>query len=207
MDIEAMYGRIENTEAQTTQSGSDLRSSVSLCFRPSLQQSANQPDHPESRRLEKAIQKVLAALYEVETKVLNQAVKRNAERFPEDFMFQLSADEFANWKSQIVTSNPAAKMGVRRRPYAFTEQGVAMLSSVLRSDRAVAVNIEIMRAFVRLRRLLASHAELARKLGALEKKYDAQFKVVFDAIRQLMIPPSAPDRRRIGFHAKEESEG
>ncbi|NLS94617.1 MAG: ORF6N domain-containing protein [Planctomycetaceae bacterium] len=142
-----------------------------------------------------------------DTKVLNQAVKRNAERFPEDFMFQLSADEFANWKSQIVTSNPAAKMGVRRRPYAFTEQGVAMLSSVLRSDRAVAVNIEIMRAFVRLRRLLASHADLARKLDALEKKYDAQFKVVFDAIRQLMIPPSAPDRRQIGFHAKEESEG
>ncbi len=149
----------------------------------------------------------LAALYEVETKVLNQAVKRNADRFPEDFMFQLSAEEFENWKSQIVTSNPAAKMGVRRRPYAFTEQGVAMLSSVLRSDRAVAVNIEIMRAFVRLRRLLASHAELARKLDALEKKYDAQFKAVFDAIRQLMIPPAGPKRRQIGFHVKEESEG
>ena len=167
-----------------------------------------------------------------DTTVLNQTVKRNAERFPEDFMFQLSAAEFRvvvwdfcawcahvhegwvaalprfrNWKSQIVTSNPAAKMGVRRRPYAFTEQGVAMLSSVLRSDRAVAVNIEIMRAFVRLRRLLASHADLARKLDALEKKYDAQFKVVFDAIPQLMIPPSAPNRRQIGFHAKEESEG
>ncbi len=146
----------------------------------------------------------LAALYEVETKVLNQAVKRNADRFPEDFMFQLTPEEFEDWRSQIVTSNPAAKMGVRRRPYAFTEQGVAMLSSVLRSDRAVAVNVEIMRAFVRLRRVLASHADLARKLDALEKKYDAQFKVVFDAIRQLMAPPAVPKRRRIGFHVKEE---
>jgi len=101
----------------------------------------------------------LAALYGVETRQLLQAVKRNLDRFPGDFMFQLSAEEFEDWRSQIVISNPAAKMSVRRRPYAFTEQGVAMLSSVLRSDRAVAVNIEIMRAFVRLRRMLADHEE------------------------------------------------
>lgn len=138
----------------------------------------------------------LAHLYQVAPRVLVQAVKRNADRFPEDFMFQLSADEFQNLKSQIVTSSWG---GLRRAtPYAFTEQGVAMLSSVLRSKRAVRVNIEIMRAFVRLRRLLASNEDLARKLAALEKKYDTQFKVVFDAIRQLMTQPE-PKRRRIGF--------
>ncbi|MFH1720919.1 MAG: ORF6N domain-containing protein [Patescibacteria group bacterium] len=125
----------------------------------------------------------LAELYGVEPKVLVQAVKRNIERFPEDFMFQLTNQEFANLKSQIVTSSWG---GLRRAaPYAFTEQGVAMFSSVLRSKRAVQVNVEIMRAFVRLRKILASHADLARKLEALEKKYDSQFKVVFDAIRQL----------------------
>jgi hypothetical protein len=129
-------------------------------------------------------------------KVLNQAVKRNIERFPEDFMFQLSEEEFSDLKSQFVTSSWG---GIRRAaPYAFTEQGVAMLSSVLRSKRAVQVNVEIMRAFVRLRRMLASNEDLARKLDALEKKYDAQFKVVFDAIRQLMAPPT-PKRRQIGF--------
>jgi len=141
----------------------------------------------------------LAELYGVPTKVLNQAVGRNAKRFPADFMFQLSKEEVEEWRSQLVTSNSAAKMGLRRPPYAFTEQGVAMLSSVLHSDRAVNVNIEIMRAFVRLRRLLATHADLARKLEALEKKYDAQFKMVFDAIRQLMAPPPEPRRGRIGF--------
>lgn len=138
----------------------------------------------------------LAELYEVEPRALVQAVKRNRERFPDDFMFQLTRDEFAALKSQIVTSSWG---GLRRAtPYAFTEQGVAMLSSVLRSSRAIRVNIEIMRAFVRLRRLLATNAELARKLRALERKYDAQFKVVFDAIRQLMTP-AAPKKRRIGF--------
>lgn len=147
----------------------------------------------------------LAELYEVPTKVLNQAVQRNRKRFPEDFMFQFSRDEFENWRSQIVTSNPAAKMGLRRRPYAFTEQGVAMLSSVLHSDRAIEVNIAIMRAFVRLREILATHKELARKLEELEQKYDAQFKVVFDAIRQLMTPIPAVPKRRIGFHASEAS--
>lgn len=139
----------------------------------------------------------LAILYGVETKVLMQAVRRNAERFPEDFVFQLEKQEVVNLKSQFVTSSWG---GARRAlPYAFTEQGVAMLSSVLRSPRAIQVNIEIMRAFVKLRRLLATNAELARKLTALESKYDAQFKVVFDAIRELMKPPEPGSKRPIGF--------
>jgi hypothetical protein len=139
----------------------------------------------------------LAALYGVETRALVQAVKRNIERFPEDFMFQLNEDEFTKLKSQIVTSSWG---GRRTRPYAFTEQGVAMLSSVLRSKRAVLVNIEIMRAFVRLRRMLAAHGELACKLASLERKYDRQFKVVFDAIRKIMTPKEPPKRRQIGFN-------
>jgi ORF6N domain len=146
----------------------------------------------------------LAPLYRVATKVLIQAVKRNLLRFPDDFMFQLSADELEKWRSQIVTSNPSAKMGLRRRPYAFTEQGVAMLSSVLRSDRAILVNIEIMRAFVRMRQILAANADLARKLDALERKYDAQFRQVFEAIRELMAPPPEPKRGRFGFARNRE---
>jgi hypothetical protein len=143
----------------------------------------------------------LAELYDVEPRALVQAVRRNIERFPEDFMFQLSAGEFANLKSQIVISSWG---GLRRAaPYAFTEQGVAMLSSVLRSKRAVMVNVEIMRAFVRLRQMLATHADLARKLAALERKYDSQFKAVFDAIRELMTPPPAK-KRSIGFGSWEE---
>lgn len=139
----------------------------------------------------------LARLYEVEPKALVQAVKRNIERFPEDFMFQLTEAELAILKSQIVTSSWG---GARRAaPYAFTEQGVAMLSSVLRSKRAVLVNVEIMRTFVRLRQILASNDELARRLDELESKYDRQFKVVFDAIRELMRPPSSSDRPPIGF--------
>jgi hypothetical protein len=141
----------------------------------------------------------LAELYGVATKVLIQAVKRNAERFPEDFMFQLTRDEFANLRSQSVTSSWG---GRRYPPYAFTEHGVAMLSSVLNSAKAIRVNVEIMRAFVRLRRLMASHEELARKLTELEKRYDAQFRAVFDAIRQLMAPPAKP-RRSIGFRVEE----
>ena len=162
-------------------------------------------------RIEKAIslirgQKVmldadLAELYGVETKVLVQAVKRNIGRFPEDFMFQLNQEEFAILRSQFVTSSNWG--GRRYRPYAFTEQGVAMLSSVLRSQRAIQVNIEIMRAFIRLRQMLASHADLARKLDALEKKYDAQFRQVFEAIRRLMIPPE-PKRRPLGFRKVDE---
>ena len=143
----------------------------------------------------------LAELYKVEPRVLVQAVKRNIERFPDDFMFQLNKKEFSDLKSQIVTSRWG---GLRRAtPYAFTEQGVAMLSSILRSKRAIQVNIEIMRAFVRLRKMLASNAELARKLNLLEKKYDAKFKVVFEAIRELMTP-SKQKLRKIGFHREKK---
>jgi hypothetical protein len=137
----------------------------------------------------------LAALYGVPVKALNQQVKRNRERFPEDFAFQLDANEMANLKSQSVTSSWG---GRRQRPYAFTEQGVAMLSSVLHSQRAVKVNIEIMRAFVDLRRMLAGNQALAKKLLEMEKRYDGQFKVVFEAIRQLMALPEKP-KGRIGF--------
>jgi phage regulator Rha-like protein len=139
----------------------------------------------------------LAELYEVETKQLNLAVRRNAERFPQDFMFQLSVQELDALRFQFETSKPR-RGGRRYRPYAFTEQGVAMLSSVLRSPRAVQVNIAIMRAFVKLREILASHRDLARHLDEMESRYDAQFKAVFDAIRELMKPPEKP-RRRIGF--------
>jgi hypothetical protein len=145
----------------------------------------------------------LATLYEVETRALVQAVKRNIERFPEDFMFQLDAEEVQALRSQSVISNAPGRGGRRYAPYAFTEQGVAMLSTVLNSPRAIAVNIEIMRAFVRLRLLLASNKELARRLDQLEAKTDAKFKAVFEAIRQLMIPPE-PKRRPIGFLTPKE---
>jgi len=148
----------------------------------------------------------LARLYGVETRALNQAVKRNVERFPEDFMFQLSPDEAEAWlrsRSQFVILKRGENL--KYRPYAFTEQGVAMLSGVLHSDRAVRVNIEIMRTFVRLRQMLASNADLARKLEALERKYDLRFKVVFDALRKLMSP-AEPKRREIGFHVKYEDD-
>jgi len=143
----------------------------------------------------------LAELYGVTTKVLKQAVRRNIKRFPSDFMFELSKEEFEHWRSQFVTSN-SDKMGLRYKPMAFTEQGVAMLSSVLKSERAIEVNIAIMRAFVRLRQLLASHEELAHKLEEMEKKYDDQFKVVFEVIRQLMASPETP-QKKIGFEVKE----
>jgi hypothetical protein len=139
----------------------------------------------------------LAELYDVEPRALVQAVKRNRDRFPEDFMFQLGAEEFENLKSQIVISSWG---GLRRAaPYAFTEQGVAMLSSVLNSKRAIAVNIAIIRTFVRLRQLLATHKELAERLAAMEKKYDQRFKVVFDILKQLTEPPPEPPKRPIGF--------
>ncbi len=160
----------------------------------------------------------LAALYGVETRVLVQAVKRNADRFPDDFMFQLTAEEHRILRSQSVTSNveesgtlrllsgtSKGRGGRRYPPYAFTEQGVAMLSTVLRSPRAIHVNIEIMRAFVRLRSLLQSHEELSRKLDELERRYDQQFQVVFEAIRAIMAPPS-PGDRRIGFRADGDPE-
>jgi hypothetical protein len=139
----------------------------------------------------------LAELYGVEVRSLVQAVKRNRHRFPVDFMFQLEKQEVRRLRSQIVISN--GRGGRRYAPYAFTEQGVAMLSSVLRSKRAVLVNIEIMRAFVRLRRILGSNVVLARKLSEMEAKYDDQFRVVFDAIRELMSVPDANPKRQIGF--------
>jgi hypothetical protein len=142
----------------------------------------------------------LAALYGVPTKSLNLAVKRNSERFPADFMFQLNREEVANLRFQFETSSPSHG-GRRSMPYVFTQEGVAMLSGILRSPRAVAVNIEIMRAFVRLRRLVLSVDELAGKVAALEKKYDGQFGLVFDAIKELMAPSSDdPDEDgTIGF--------
>ena len=165
-----------------------------------------------TERIEKAIllirgQKVLldsdlAELYEVETKVLNQAVKRNIDRFPADFMFRLTREEVDVLnRSQTVTGSQKHR-DPRYPPYAFTEQGVAMLSSVLRSERAVAVNIEIMRTFVKLRQLLASHSELARRLDDLEAKYDKHFQVVFEAIRQLMAPPAELAQKPMGFHVR-----
>jgi hypothetical protein len=138
----------------------------------------------------------LATLYGVPTKALVQAVKRNRSRFPKDFMFQLAAEEFANLRSQSVTSSSWG--GRRTAPYAFTEQGVAMLSSVLRSPRAISVNIEIMRAFVRLREIVAEHRDLARKLDELETRYDSNFQAVFEAIRALMNPETKP-KKRIGY--------
>jgi hypothetical protein len=163
----------------------------------------------------------LAALYGVETRILNQAVKRNASRFPDDFMFRLSAEEVRFLRSQFVTLDRQdadeqkvtttssqivmSSRGVRYRPYAFTEQGVAMLSSVLNSARAVEANIAIMRAFVRLREMLETNRELARKFAELEKrvgKHDAKIDTILEAIRQLMLPPEKP-RREIGFHVRE----
>src|SRR6266446_1731499 len=142
----------------------------------------------------------LAELYGVETKALNRAVKRNLKRFPVDFMFQLTAEEAATLRCQTGTSKPG-RGGRRYLPNVFTEQGVAMLSSVLNSERAVMVNVEIIRAFVKLRQMLASNVELSRRLDELESKYDNQFKVVFDAIRQLMSP-KVRNRKEIGFRSR-----
>ena len=139
----------------------------------------------------------LAALYGVPVKSLNQAVKRNRDRFPSDFMFQLTPSEFRRLRSQIVTAK-TGRGGRRTAPYVFTEQGVAMLSSVLRGERAVRVNIDIMRTFVRLRHMLRANVDLERRLTSLERRYDRRFKVVFEAMRQLMTPPEQA-RRPIGF--------
>jgi hypothetical protein len=157
----------------------------------------------------------LAELYDVETKTLKRAVKRNLDRFPVDFMFVLTPDEYTPLRYQFGTLKKAQTQsnlryhfgasswgGRRYLPYAFTKQGIAMFSSVLNSKRAVHVNIEIMRAFVRLREILSTHKDLAHKLEELEKKYDEQFRIVFEAIRQLMIPPEPP-KRRIGFRVEE----
>jgi phage regulator Rha-like protein len=144
----------------------------------------------------------LARLYGVATKNLNKAVKRNASRFPADFMFRLSSKDLQSLRFQTGTSN-SSRGGRRYAPYAFTEQGVAMLSSVLRSSRAVQVNVAIMRTFVRLREMLATHEELRRKIDAMEKRYDARFQAVFDTIRQMLETP-VPAKKHIGFHARPE---
>src|SRR4030043_1122413 len=143
----------------------------------------------------------LAELYGVEVKQLKRQVRRNIKRFPEDFMYQLQKEEYESLRSHFGT----LKRGEHAKyfPYAFTEQGVAMLSSVLNSDRAIEVNIQIMRAFVKMREMLSTHKDLAKRLDELESKYDEQFKVVFDAIRELMTPPE-PKRRRIGFLQEKE---
>jgi len=155
----------------------------------------------------------IARLYGTETKAINQAVKRNTDRFPEDFMFQLNEREWEALRSQFVTANaghhaarsPGAAAKRRHCPFAFTEQGVAMLSSVLRSPRAIAVNLAIMRTFLQLRRLMDSNRELARKIESLEKKYDQQFLVVFEAIKKLIAETktSRGPGREIGFHARD----
>ena len=137
----------------------------------------------------------LAELYGVETKYLKQQVNRNIERFPNDFLFQLNKKEFDNLRSQIATSN---RGGTRYLPYAFTELGVAMLSSVLRSEQAIKVNIQIMRTFTKLREMLLTHKDLKRKIEDIEKKYDTQFKIIFDAIKKLISPPQKP-KKSIGF--------
>ena len=142
----------------------------------------------------------LAELYAVETKALKQAVRRNIERFPEDFMFELTRQEFNNLRSQIVTSSWG---GSRYLPMAFTEQGIAMLSSVLRSDRAIQVNIQIMRTFNQMRRILAESEELREKIEALEQKYDQQFEMVFEAIKEILFKDETP-KMKIGFTAKEK---
>ena len=146
------------------------------------------------------IDKDLAVLYGVETFNLNKAVKRNIDRFPEDFMFQLTSEEFKNLIFQFGISSWG---GTRKLPYAFTENGVAMLSSVLNSERAITVNIQIMRTFTKLRELLATHKDLARKIEDMEKKYDHQFRVIFDAIKQLIEPPVTP-KRKVGFLREKE---
>ena len=150
------------------------------------------------RGLKIMIDRDLAELYGVSTKALKQAVSRNIDRFPNDFMFKLNKKEFTHWRSQIVTSNSGDRMGLRHTPMVFTEQGVAMLSSVLNSKRAIQVNIQIMRTFSRLRQMLAGHKELKNKIEEMEAKYDEQFRVVFEAIKQLLKEDAQP-KRRIGF--------
>ena len=137
----------------------------------------------------------LAELYEVETKQLKRAVRRNIDRFPADFMFELTKAELENWRSQFGTSSWG---GVRYKPMAFTEQGVAMLSSVLRSKRAVQVNIQIMRAFIQLRQMYISHGDLKRKIASMERKYDENFRIVFEALKQLIEEDEKP-KKKIGY--------
>lgn len=144
------------------------------------------------------LDKDLAMLYQVETKALNRAVQRNLSRFPEDFMFQLTKEEFESLRYHFGTSK-GGRGGTRYLPYAFTEQGIAMLSSVLNSERAIQVNIQIIRTFIKLRHLLREHKDLWQKVEEMEKKYDKQFKVVFDAIKNILEPPINESKKKIGF--------
>ena len=144
----------------------------------------------------------LAELYGVETKRLKEQVRRNIERFPEGFMFELTKDELGNWRSQFATSNQDI-MGLRIPPFVFTEHGILMLSSVLKSERAIQVNIHIMRAFTQLRKMLSTHEDLKRKIESMERKYDEQFQIVFEAIKQLLSEEDKP-KKNIGFTVKEK---
>jgi hypothetical protein len=147
------------------------------------------------------IDRDIAELYEVETRTLNQAVKRNIDRFPDDFMFQLTKEELKNWRSQIVTSNKE-NMGLRRTPYAFTEHGITMLSSVLNSQRAITVNIQVIRTFIRLREMAITYKDLSQKIEDMERKYDHQFKIVFDTLRGLLETPKVQPKEIEGFKSK-----
>ncbi len=154
------------------------------------------------------IDRDLAELYAVETKVLKQAVKRNLNRFPKDFMFEMNKSEFANWRSQFVTSNDGDKMGLRYSPFCFTEQGVTMLACILNSDRAITINIQIIRIFTKLREMVITHKDILLKLEQLEKKvtgHDEHIKMIFQALKQLLNPPQEP-RRRIGFRRNAEDD-
>ena len=144
----------------------------------------------------------LAEPYGVETKSLNLAVRRNSSRFPLDFMFQATPEETKSLRFQIETSNNGGRGGRRYSPYLFTEQGIAMLSSILKSERAIQVNIQIMRTFTKLSKMLMNNTSLRRKIMSMERKYDRQFKVVFDAIRGILEPPKKPERRVIGFQPR-----
>ncbi|MFN0159233.1 MAG: ORF6N domain-containing protein [Bacteroidota bacterium] len=173
-----------------------------------MKQSVMIPEVIEKRILLIRGQKVmldshLAQLYGVSTKRLNEQVRRNLKRFPSDFMFRLTMEESEVLRSQFATLKKGRGLHRKYLSYVFTEQGVAMLSSVLNSEQAVLVNVEIMRAFVRLREIISTHKDLARKLEELEKKYDEQFGVVFEAIRELMTPPDPPPKRRMGFGVEE----
>jgi len=154
------------------------------------------------------IDRDIAALYGVETKVLKQAVKRNLDRFPEDFMFEMTKKEFENWRSQFVTSNNGDKMGLRYTPFCFSEQGVTMLACILNSERAITINIQIIRIFTKLREMIVTHKDILLKLEQLEQKvtdHDENIQMIFKAIKQMLNPPVAP-RRRIGFRRNGEDD-
>ena len=154
------------------------------------------------RNVKVMLDRDLAELYGVETKRLKEQVRRNIERFPEDFMFELTKNELGNWRSQFATSNQDI-MGLRIPPFVFTEHGILMLSSVLKGERAIQVNIQIMRAFTQLRKMLSTHEDLKKKIESMEKKYDQQFQIIFEAIKQLLATDEKP-KKKIGYTVKEK---